>query len=278
MLPRQLQHTKHRKSYPYPKRRNHMIKSLRYSAVFIFISMTLPFSTVTAAEITFDVSHYDYQERHPTTDAFFMEDVSDPAFFSVGVRGWDRPNNDGEWGLLYTVDATYGQTAYLGSGTSGTAKKDYYKFRGEMYAAYRFDESFSPFVGLGYRYLLDDSGGVISSTGALGYDRESQYLYLPVGIRLDATDKFYIKAQYNVFLKGRQISYIYGTIENEQNTGWGVDFTANYKISDKWSAYGFYRYWDIDNSTINLSGSGTHTGQEPQNTTVEVGVGLAFKF
>lgn len=238
-----------------------------------------------AIDLTFDVSSYTYEE---TTDAgaFFMRDESAPVFFSAGLRDWKPAAEDGRIRLLYTGELTYGQVDYS-SASSGTMTKDYYKARFEGYAAYRVNARFSPFVGLGYRTLLDASGGSRSSTGAAAYDRLSQYLYAPIGARFEASDRFGVKAQYNLFLKGRQTSYLstasasYGDISNDQNSGWGVDIAADYKINDKWSTYGFYRHWDIDKSEIatgTVSGVVSFTAWEPKNTTDEFGIGIAYKF
>jgi hypothetical protein len=37
----------------------------------------------------------------------------------------------------------------------------------------------TPFVGLGFRYLNDDSSGKVATLGGSGYDRESNYVYSP---------------------------------------------------------------------------------------------------
>lgn len=237
------------------------------------------------AELTVDVSHYEYQET-TSVGAFFMSDTSAPIFGSIGVRDWTTAPTDGRVRLLYTGELTYGQTDYA-SASSGTMTKDYYKARAEGYVAYRVSERFSPFVGLGYRTLFDASGGKRSSTGALGYDRLSQYLYAPLGVLFTASDRWNLKAQYNLFLTGRQTSYLstassaYGDIANDQHTGWGIDLAADYRINDRWTTYTFYRHWDIgksDVSTGSVNGVVSFTAWEPDNTTDEFGIGLAYKF
>ena len=73
--------------------------------------------------------------------------------------------------------------------------------------------------------MFDASGGSRTSTGNLGYDRLSQYLYAPIGARIDPVDKLSIKAQYNFFLIGNQTSYLstassaFSDISNEQKGG-----------------------------------------------------------
>lgn len=236
-----------------------------------------------AAELTFDVSHYAYRET--VGGAFFMKDVSSPVFYSLGLRNWDRPPADGHFGFMYTGELTYGRTDYSSAG-SGTMNKDYYKGRVEAYLAYRCNAAISPFIGLGYRQLFDNSGGQTTSTGALGYDRMSQYLYLPIGARFDPFSRLSIKAQYDLFLGGRQTSYLstasssYSDITNRQRSGWGLDLTANYRVAAKWSLYSFFRYWDIKKSD---TATGTYSGvsylaYEPDNTTQELGVGVAYRF
>ena len=230
-----------------------------------------------SADLTFDASYYYYEEPN------FMSDTSDPVFLSVGLRDWDTPvKADSPWHFLYTGEVTRGWVNYDGS---GTLDKDYYKFRGEALAGYKI-ENFTPIIGLGYRWLYDDSGGRASSTGALGYDRQSQYLYVPVGGVFEFNDKLKAKGQFNYLLAGRQTSYLsdvagFTDVENDQTSGWGVDFTIDYKLNEKFSIYSFYRYWDIDKSDIS---TGTFAGVllfqafEPANTTTELGLGFSYKF
>jgi len=239
--------------------------------------------TSQATEITLDISHYLYEE---TTDsgAFFMKDESDPLFISAGVRDWESPKELGALWYMYTGEVTYGKVEYTGSGTS---QSDYYKARMEGYLSYRLNKRITPFVGLGYRWLWDDAGGTVTSTGALGYDRQSQYLYAPIGATFNVSDKFSIKGQYNYFIQGKQTSYLstasslYSDIENDQNSGWGVDFTATQKWNDRFGIFLFYRHWDIDKSEVSTgtySNIATFTAWEPANTTSEAGIGVSYKF
>ena len=238
---------------------------------------------VQAGEITFDISHYLYEE---TTDsgAFFMRDESDPLFLSFGARNWESPKTGGAIGLMYTGDLSYGQVAYTGSGTS---QSNYYKARMEGYLAYRMSQRLTPFVGLGYRWLYDDAGGTTTSTGTLGYDRRSQYFYAPIGATFNVTDRLSVKGQYNYFIKGKQSSYLstasraYSDVENDQDSGWGMDITGIQKWNDHINLYVYYRYWDIDKSDVSTgtySNVATFTAWEPANTTKEMGIGVSFKF
>ena len=229
-----------------------------------------------SADVTLDISYYYYEEPN------FMDDTSNPVLYSAGSRKWDVSDDpDDAWQVLYTTEVTRGWVNYSGS---GTLDKDYYKFRGETYAGYQLD-NFTPIIGLGYRWLYDDSGGETSSTGALGYDRQSQYLYIPVGGIFNIDKDIKIKSQFNYLIAGRQTSYLsdiagFSDVENDQSYGWGVDFTIDYKFSGATSLYSFYRHWDIDKSD---TANGTFAGVlvfeafEPANTTTEAGIGIGYK-
>jgi len=153
---------------------------------------------------------------------------------------------------------------------------------------------FTPFVGFGYRYLLDDSGGETTSTGHLTYDRESQYLYVPLGI--EATKYFGQSwslagnVEYDFFIRGTQKSHLedsgydYETLENDQHDGQGfrgsVKLTKNTRFVD-FFLEPFYRYWhieDSDVSTISYSGIPVGYGLEPENDTHEYGVRLGLQY
>ena len=243
-----------------------------------FLIISSQIHSLQSKEITLDLNYYYYEEPN------FMDDTSDPTFISLGIRDWEPKNTtDSKYDFLYTTEVTRGWVSYSSNGT-GTADKDYYKFRGEAYLGFK-QKDFTPIIGLGYRWLYDDSGGVVTSTGHFGYDRQSQYLYVPMGAIFNLNDKFKIKGQFNYLLRGIQTSYLsnagsYTDLENRQTTGWGTDFTVDYKVNDKTSIYSFYRYWDIDksNSVLFSGPTAIYEGWEPANTTTELGIGVAFKF
>lgn len=151
----------------------------------------------------------------------------------------------------------------------------------------------APFAGLGYRNLYDDMRGVTSS-GAVGYRRDSQYLYIPLGVTsrfaLSSAARLSVTAEYDVFLRGRQKSYLgdagsascgavpcstVGTINNTQNSGYGVRFAVAYETV-RWSVGPFVNYWNIDQSDMVLRGGSLW--YEPQNHTWEAGIQAAYHF
>ena len=234
---------------------------------------------------TFDISSYSYEET--VAGSFFMKDESAPAFYSVGIRNWSKPLEQEKYNIGYTAEYVFGNTDYSSASSGTHSNTPYSKIRLENYVIFQGADNITPYLGLGYRRLKDNSGGTTTSTGAAGYDRLSQYYYLPVGAFIALNENLYIKAQYNVFIGGTQNSYLsdasslYSDIENDQNTGYGIDLTADYKISPTTSIYGYYRYWDINDSETQptyYNGLLDGDGLEPANVTSEVGVGVAWAF
>ena len=167
-------------------------------------------------------------------------------------------------------------------------KKEYYKSRLEYYISTnsRFGaKDLKPYIGLGYRDLLDDSGFKRSSTNHIAYDRLSQYYYIPIGAIWHINERLSLKSQYNYFLEGKQTSFLNevlpntypANIENLQRLGWGIDVTLRSKLNDRWYTYGFFRTWNIEDSDL-TSCSPLIYCYEPKNRTREIGAGISYNF
>lgn len=187
--------------------------------------------------------------------------------------------------------ASYGALDYEGSGTS-TGVPDWIL---EARALVGMDfpgggASFSPYLGLGYRYLFDDLRGY-SSTGASGYRRYSNYLYVPVGFtvrfRLDGGWVLAPSLEADVFLGGKQVSDLSDTgipgfqnVTNKQTSGRGSRAALMFE-KDK-LAFGLWtNYWHIDDSDVQFAGvvgGIPRSGKEPENTTRETGVEFRYRF
>jgi hypothetical protein len=148
---------------------------------------------------------------------------------------------------------------------------------------------FSPYVGLGYRYLFNDGRG-ISSSGAAGYRRESNYVYLPIGIdhraALNDQSKLVYTLEYDHLLAGKQISRLSDTgllkdVTNTQNSGFGLKLSVIYE-NDNGAIGPYAHYWNIDQSNTAplyyLNGVLYGTGVEPKNNTVEFGLNIRQQF
>ena len=244
-----------------------------------------------SAELTFDINSYSYREVDQNGN-FFMEDKSAPFLFSVGIRNWGDDKSiakkrGSNWMSLYTLEYSFGNIDYTSAGT-GTMKKEYYKSRLEYYVSSISRvgaNDLKPFIGLGYRDLLDDSGFKQSSTNHLAYDRLSQYYYMPIGAIWYMNEKLSLKSQYNYFIQGKQTSFLNEILpntysinpENTQRIGWGIDLTLRSKLNNKWSSYGFFRSWNIEDSDV-TSCSPLIYCMEPKNETYEIGAGISYNF
>jgi len=138
------------------------------------------------------------------------------------------------------------------------------------------------YAGIGYRYLYDDLG-----SGGLGsYERESNYLYVPLGYQFDSSHKvgwsFGFGAEFDVFIIGEQRSHlsdldpILPDVDNRQNSGYGYRASLRFQHKSKDAIFTiepFFRYWDIDDSEVEYG-----VLFEPANETTEIGVQLFWMF
>ena len=201
-------------------------------------------------------------------------------------------------GLVLKIAArgAYGQVDYKNSGTIDDINDFVFETRGLGGYDMRLSERFSliPFFGIGYRYLNDDLSGKISSTGAYGYERESNYIYSPIGAELiawlDNGWSLGFSAEYDIFWWGNQKSHLsdvnpaYSDLDNEQDQGYGV--RGSLRIAKKGKTVDFLiepfiRYWNIkksDVSIVTINNAIWGFGWEPKNETIEAGVRLAIRF
>jgi hypothetical protein len=181
----------------------------------------------------------------------------------------------------------YGEVNYENSGKLDGIPDHHWELRGLLGYDFPIDPTFfiTPYFGLGYRYLGDDSSGKISSTGARGYKRESNYFYSPVGISfikfLPESWTLTAEAEFDFLWYGKQKWYPAGVeISNTQNQGYGL--RASLRIEKKFSDTSFFiepfiRYWDIGQSDNDIVVPGIRA-YEPKNNTTEYGASVGFKF
>jgi len=147
----------------------------------------------------------------------------------------------------------------------------------------------TPYIGIGYRNLYD-----AGSKDPAGYDRDSNYIYSPIGIEVvtDLDDKWSIgaTAEYDIFWRGKQISYLsdanagLSDPENTQRKGYGV--RGSIKLMKRGEKFDFaiepfIRYWKIEESDISAVtyyGNIVAYGYEPDNNSTEIGCKLAVMF
>lgn len=202
---------------------------------------------------------------------------------------------------MYRLDGklSWGQVDYKSRNTGEIDNIDDYMIEIRGTAGYDIPVSdawrLTPYLGFGFRYLNDDSGGRASTTGHFGYERESRYFYLPIGLETQRTfQKNWIAAmtfEYDVFLDGTQKSHLgdavsgIDTVKNDQDGGYGL--RGSFKLTKQKESYDFFvepfiRYWNIDDSdlaVITFSGSPIGlVGQEPANNSTEYGFKLGVRY
>jgi len=218
---------------------------------------------------------------------------SGPVFGLYGAYDYrlDMPILD-VWHLDGHVD--YSNVDYKGSGKINNISD----WMGEprLWAGHDFNLmpqlKVTPYFGVGYRFLFDHLKNKVSSIGALGYDRFSQYLYLPVGFELSTEAvpgwKFGFTTEYDIFIHGWQKSYLSNIqglpdITNDQKSGYGI--RGSFDIIKKGDRFNYVvspyvRYWNVKKSnTVTATGSLFQvTGYEPANHSIEAGVRLGVEF
>ncbi|MDP8292740.1 MAG: autotransporter outer membrane beta-barrel domain-containing protein [Candidatus Orphnella occulta] len=264
--------------------------------VAILVGVILMVATVSFAEpvrksggeIGLEISHIEYEEP----DLMKQKGV----MYGVAAAYGLHANK-----IMLKLDGrfAYGQVDYS-SPISGTLDDiDDYNVEARIALGYDFPVSekaiITPYAGFGYRYLNDDMSGMRTNLGARGYERESRYLYTPIGIDMIVSLQdgwsMGLVAEYDLFWAGLQKTHWedvlanVATMDNDQKDGWGA--RGSIKIKKKsgnidFIIEPFLRYWDIDKSetTDIASTSGTIIGYgwEPANTSTEWGVKLGIQF
>ena len=105
------------------------------------------------------------------------------------------------------------------------------------------------YIGVGYRYLRDDS-----SPDPAGYLRQSNYLYWPIGLRLKSNEKkgwtIGGSAEFDFLVAGLQLSDLsnlgLGTVANVQGFGEGYGARGAIRLENKnFRIEPFVRYWQL---------------------------------
>ena len=185
---------------------------------------------------------------------------------------------------------------YKNSGTLDNIDDLTLEFRG--LGGFGFDiftaSTLTPYLGVGYRYLNDDLKGKVTSTGAAGYERESNYFYSPIGIETltELNNGWFwgLRAEYDYFWRGVQKSHLsdanpaYNDLENDQNKGYGVRGSVKLLMKSEEIDFviePFIRYWNIkksEDAKVTFAGVIIGTGYEPKNHTTEAGIKMGLIF
>ena len=176
-----------------------------------------------------------------------------------------------------------GSVQYDGSGA--LTNHDYiFELRGIIGKRMPKHRTLVPYLGIGYRYLLDQGAGRVSSTGKLGYDREQAYVYTPLGMQWVPKGDgpgWHVQAhvEWDVLWVGINHTHLgaipgYQDLKLHQSHGVGYRFGLRMKRRMAhwvWSFEPFYRHWHVQSSDLVIDGN-QQVWHEPDNHINEFGL------
>ena len=239
-------------------------------------------ATRTGNEIGVTASSYKYTE--PGNIAIKAAKVGFDYSGTYAI-GSEWPNRSDGWFVRGDMRFATGKGDYSGiSGTLNNRPDWYYEIRGLIGKDFRFgDYTLSPYAGLGYRYLFNDLRGV-TSTGAGGYRRESNYTTIPVGVthkmNLSNQAQLLTTAEYSFLARGRQESKLSDAnpaiqdVSHTQRSGYGLRLGTMVRFAT-WSVGPSLILWHIKESD---RASNAPLTVEPRNNTYEIGVKALYHF
>ena len=237
-----------------------------------------PLATRRGFEVGGQLAHYHYEE--PNFAQFTGGRGGIVGAYTFPSR-WNR--------AFFRIDGrtSYGSLKYQGSGTQDSVPDLIIEARGVAGMDFRAGSgaSLSPYLGLGYRHLYNDSRGY-TSTNAAGYRRYSNYLYAPLGttIRFDLGNRWVLAPTFeaDIFILGKQKSQLtdanvgFNDVTNTQRHGYG--YRTYLMVEKDHLAFGAWmHYWNIKDSDVQPIGLGA-AGLEPANWTRESGIEFRYRF
>lgn len=244
------------------------------------------FSLKTKDKIEIGLQTYWYKYEEEVDGNFFMSNTGQK--YGLSLTGIKNVGNN-----MYVIgDVRYatGDVEYKSASGTGDVSDHMYEAR-LLVGSERVTDGtlWSSFIGLGYRYLFND----LRDLGSGGYRRESQYVYIPIGVthrfRINHKSRISTTLEYDYFVKGEQKSYlsdigpayaaVFGDPVNDQNDGHGIKFNTSYE-EESWSVGVFFNYWKIEDSDTNYYPDPpfVYSLVEPENETKEIGVQLKYRF
>lgn len=233
--------------------------------------------------------HYNYRERSYRDNSFLMKDTGPMygLYYGLGYQPECIALR-----IALEGEIAWGDKIHYQSKSSGESSNEKY-VRSELrllgFYPWALSEQLTleGYMGLGGRYVENDGWNTITTTGHVGYLRESTYSYAPIGIRiikdLDCCMYLIGYVEYDWFLSGHQYSGLQGGVNNTQDSGYGARLGLDLHIPSSFQAFDynvgmFVRHWNIKDSSINTSNNGRFTGLEPRNRTYEIGVKVGLVF
>ena len=241
-------------------------------------------------EVGAEISHIKYKEPGVMEEEGTMYGL----IGSYTYRDWVRPDSEvSDGGRMLRLEGRYswGEVDYDGSITGETpytvSDVDDYLLEFRLLAgndAVTSKGMNTGYLGFGYRYLNDDA-----SFDPYGYERESNYFYMPFGIQTtnDLGDglSFGLAGEFDLLLFGIQVSHLsdvdpsYDDVKNFQWLGFGLRGSTKLQKKTKHLdiiVEPFIRYWWVEESDPQyIDGA---IVWEPRNRSLEYGIHLLFRF
>ena len=258
-----------------------------YKSVILFFLFFVSFSSLNANEITFSLSDY-WRETNNSTDndKFYDEYKSEPFAYTIGIKNWKNGILNKQKGvflkkfyLLYTAEYSVANAQFTGIPSTGSFKTRLSNESYEIYIARKLNNKLKFFLGYGYKRIKAFDKNRKTTTGKITSNTHLKYWYHPIGVIWEINPKWLLKSQYNLWNHG-QINATGGhEYHYNYDYGWGVDFNISKKITNKFSLFTFYKYWDVDDSNWEPSSAdGSTVSMYPKSESEEIGVGISYAF
>jgi hypothetical protein len=237
-----------------------------------------------------EVSHFKYKEPG------VMEEEG--TFYGLGAsytyRPWADPEVDtreGRYLLRLEGRLAFGEVDYDGGLSDGTSyttcnvDDTLFEFRVLGGRDFLTPASLTTlYFGFGYRYLNDDL-----SCDPHGYERESNYFYVPVGVQfthgLSGEWSLTPGGEFDFLFLGLQTSHLsdlhsgYDDVTTAQHFGFGL--RGSVRLQKRFARFGlavdpFITYWNVNESDEEYSGG--LLWHEPENWSLEYGLRLLVAF
>lgn len=139
-------------------------------------------------------------------------------------------------------------------------------------------------AGVGYRFLVTKPKNSVPGD----YRREQSYLYLPLHAelarQLSPKTTLHLGAEYDIFLRGQNTSYLFGDLKFRQSSGSGIGLSSAVTKAFTPSLTAFlalkFHRWSIaasDTATAVLNGR-SYKFHEPKNSTEQTSLSIGLYF
>jgi len=224
--------------------------------------------TKTGVQLGFSLSDYTYDEPSYMTLKAKKAGLDYSGTYALGAA-WPNPENT--WFVRGDLHYSTGKADYRSpiSGALNGRTDWYFEARALLGRDFNIGSYLlAPYLGLGFRHLFND----------LGYQRESNYTTLPIGVthkmQLSDQSQLLSTVEYMHLIRGMQKSRLpTQNVSLEQHRGYGLRLGVM-KRYDTWSIGPTLTYWYMGPSDL----GGQPPVIEPKNTSYELGLKWFYHF